>query len=48
MEDFDYLAFKTLKELGKEFKESLISLETYSCTNIIKSGFDNVLLLNIS
>jgi replicative DNA helicase len=42
MEDFDYLAFKTLRELGKEFKEGLISLETYSCTNVIKSGFDKL------
>ena len=42
MEDFDYLAPKTLKELSKEFKEGLISLETYSCTNVIKSGFDKL------
>ena len=42
MEDFDYLAPKTLKELSKEFKDGLISLETYSCTNVIKSGFDKL------
>ena len=42
MEDFDYLSPKTLKELSKEFKEGLISLETYSCTNVIKSGFDKL------
>ena len=42
MEDFDYLAPKILKELSKEFKEGLISLETYSCTNVIISGFDKL------
>jgi replicative DNA helicase len=42
MEDFDYLAFKTFKELGKEFKEGINSISTYSSNNSLLSGFDRL------
>lgn len=42
MEDFDLLTYKTLKELGKEFKESLNSISTYSGNNSLLSGFDRL------
>jgi replicative DNA helicase len=42
MKDFNYLEYKTLKELGKEFKEGLNSISTYSCNNSLLSGFDRL------
>ncbi len=42
MDEFDFLAYKTLKELGKEFNERLNSIKTHTCNNKIKSGFDRL------
>ena len=42
MDEFDFLAYKTLKELGKEFNERLNSIKTYTCNNKKKSGFDRL------
>ncbi len=42
MKDFNYLEYKTLKELGKEFKEELNSPTSYNCNTIIASGFNRL------